>query len=130
MKQEAKVIISSGILPSPERHEVEIAWILAKHYTCVVEFLKPIDGYRMKTADVVMNGNLWEIKSPQGNSKLNTIKEQFKKGTKQSKFIVIDGRRTKLSDVFIQKQIVFEMRNRPRTKKTIYINKSKEVIEI
>jgi hypothetical protein len=44
----------------PEPHEVEVAWILARHFVTVVELLRPIEGYKVKTADLVMNGLIWE----------------------------------------------------------------------
>ena len=35
--------------PPPEVREVEVAQILAEHYQTIVEFLLPIDGYKVKT---------------------------------------------------------------------------------
>lgn len=67
------VIIPNTIKPYPEKHEVEVAWIVAKHFKFVVEFLQPRIGYRMKTPDIVMNGVMWEIKSPTGFSKKYTV---------------------------------------------------------
>jgi len=32
----------------PEPHEVEVAWILARHFGVVVEFLRPSEGYKMR----------------------------------------------------------------------------------
>jgi len=59
-----EVLVSESIKPRPEVHEIEVAWILARHYCCIVEFLQPSAGYKMKTPDIVMNGLMWEIKSP------------------------------------------------------------------
>ena len=33
-----------------------IAWIIAYHYDKVVEFLRPIDGYQIKTPDIIIDG--------------------------------------------------------------------------
>lgn len=129
MKRHVTVIIPRYISPAPETHEREIAWILARHFNCVVEFLEPIDGYKMKTADIVMNGVMWEIKSPQGKSIAYTIQSQFRKGVRQSHALVIDGRRTTLTDSFIERQVVAELRRRSRVKKVIFITKSTKVIE-
>ena len=74
MKRLGTVIIPEDMKPLPEAHEIEVAQILARHYACVVEFLQPTAGYKMKTPD-----------------------------------IVIDGRRTRLSGEFMQKQILLEV---------------------
>jgi len=70
------VTIPVGHPSPPEPHEVDAAMILARHYKCAVEFLAPVDDYKRKTADIVMLGVLWEIKSPIGASK-STIGNQF-----------------------------------------------------
>lgn len=129
MKQYPSVIVPKHISPRPESHEREIAWILARHFQCRIEFLIPIDSYKTKTADIVMNGIMWEIKSPKGNSVTSTIQAQFKRGAKQSRSLIIDGRRTKLTDTYIQKQIILELRHRSRIKRVIYITKSSKVNE-
>ena len=76
-----------------------------------------------------MNGVMWEIKSPKGNSKTYTIQTQFKKAAKQSPALIIDGRRTKLTDSIIQKQMAAELKRRSRVKKALFITKSGKVIE-
>jgi hypothetical protein len=60
-EDKARVIIPLSLDVPPEEHEIELAWILARHYQVTVEFLKPIKGYQVKTADVVMNGLIWEF---------------------------------------------------------------------
>ena len=54
--REAKVIIPPNLDNPPESHEVELAWILARHYGQSIEFLKPIDDYKRTTPDFVMSG--------------------------------------------------------------------------
>ena len=129
MKQQVGVNIPGNIHPPPERHEIEVAWILARQYGCVVEFLRPIDGYKTKTADIVMNGVMWEMKSPIGSSKSNTLKSQFKKAARQSRFMIVDGRRTKLEDAFVIKQIQAKISSTTRLKKIIFISKQGKVLE-
>lgn len=127
-RQKAAVIIPDEMKPQPEEHEVVVAWILAKHYHCTIEFLQPIAGYKTKTPDIVMSGIMWEIKSPTGNSKKSTIEYQFK-GLKQSRNLIIDGQRTKLSDMFIKSQIKLEATRHTRVGKIIFITKSGKIIE-
>ena len=128
-RQKASVIIPDGMKPEPEDHELTVARILAKHYSCVVEFLQPVASYKTKTPDIVMNGLMWEIKSPTGNSRKSTVEYQFK-GLKQSRNLVLDGRRTSLSDAFIRRQIEQEIARHSRVGRVIFITKSSTVIEL
>lgn len=129
VKQKANVIISDMVKPVPELHEIEAAWILADHFGCMIEFLRPIRGYKVRSADIVMNGNIWEIKSPTGVSR-HTVEYLFKKALHQSRHIVIDGRRTKLTDQVIQTKIGASIHMHPRVERVIFISKQKRVIEI
>lgn len=129
MKRIAGVSVPDKMTPPPERHEVEIAWILARHYNLTVEFIRPTDGYKSKTPDAVMNGSLWEFKSPKGSSRKYTIQFQIKVALKQSRNVVIDGRRTKLPDNFIHKQIKLEIARHSKVGRVLFITKSNEVIE-
>ena len=124
-----QVVIPLGHPSPPEPHEVDAALILARHYKTTVEFIVPVDDYRRKTADINMLGVQWEIKSPTGKSRY-TIQEQFKRASHQAKRIIIDSRRTKLTDESIEKSIRFEQAKRPAIQRVIFINKSEKVIEI
>jgi len=124
-----QVIIPVGHPCQPEPHEVDVAYILARHYKTDVEFLMPIDDYMRKTPDIKMLGTEWEIKSPKGTSK-STIRNQFRRASKQSKSIVLDTRRTKLKLETIEESVLIEMRNRPYIKKVILIDKSEKIVEI
>jgi hypothetical protein len=124
-----QVIIPAGHPNPPEPHEVTIAWILARHYDCTVEFLIPIDDYKRKTPDIVMQGLEWEIKSPTGKSK-NTIECQMKRAAKQSGYMVFDGRRTPISDTDIENGLLSELKKRTSIKKLIFITKPSVVVEI
>lgn len=123
-----EVIIAATINPKPEQHEKEIATILAHYFQCTVEFLQPSRGYKQKTPDIVMCGLMWEIKSPTGSSRKNTIETQFK-GLKQSRNLIIDSRRTKLDDEYIVNQIRTES-IKHRTEKVLFINKSSVVVDL
>ena len=124
-----KVIIPAGHPNPPEPHEVETAYILARHYQTTVEFLIPVDDYKRKSADIIMLGVEWEIKCPHGASK-STIGNQFRFASKQSKNIVIDARRTRLEYESVENKVLFEIKKRPAIRKVIIIDKSEKVIEI
>ena len=100
---------------------------MASFYQCNVEFLTPVDDFKRKTADIVMQGKLWEIKCPIGTSK-STIGNQFRVGSKQARNIIIDSRRTPLAYENIEKTVIFELKNRPSVKRVIIINKVGECI--
>ena len=128
-KNKAQVFISQNIIPPPEKHEQSAAWILAQHYNCRIEFLKPLVGYKMRTPDFVMNALEWELKSPVGKSK-RTIRDKLSVAKTQSPNIIIDTRRMKAPD----SEIESELRRQILIKKSIYrlimITKEEKVIEI
>jgi hypothetical protein len=124
-----QVIIPGNHPNPPMPHEVNTALTLALHYQTTVEFLIPIDDYMRKTADVTFLGVEWELKCPVGASK-STIENQFRRGSKQSRNIIIDTRRTKLDYQIIEKKVFFELKKHPSVKKVILIDKFEKVIEI
>jgi hypothetical protein len=124
-----QVIIPAGHPNPPEQHEVDVAFVLARHYHCTVEFLIPVDDYKRKTADIVMLGVEWEIKCPRGDSR-STISNQLRWATKQSRNIIIDTRYTKLEYSGIKRKVELEVNRKSSIKKVILINKFGEVVEI
>jgi hypothetical protein len=113
------VIIPANHPNPPESHEIDAAYILARHYRTTVDFLVPADDYKRKSADIVMLNVQWEIKSPTGDSK-STIRNQFRRASLQSKCIIIDSRRTKLKFKDVEKSVLFEVKNRPYIKKLLF----------
>lgn len=113
----------------PETHEVEAAWLLARHYCVQIDFLKPVDGYKTKTADLVIEGQVWELKCPSGKSK-TTVGNQFKRAVKQSKYIIFDGRRIGIPDNEVKRRIEHELRKRKAIKRLLYIDAKGTVMEI
>jgi hypothetical protein len=125
-----QVVVPNNHPNPPEAHEIDAAWILARHFSCTIEFLIPVDDYKRKTPDLVMQGLLYELKSPTGTSRKYTIKDQFKRASKQSNNIIIDARRTKLADDFIEKAMRQELKTRRRLKRVLLVTKAKTVVEI
>ncbi len=96
----------------PEPHEYETVEV----FTSLghdVEFLRPHDSKGLHTPDIAMDGILWEIKSPTGKSKY-TIQNQFKRAAKQSKSVIIDTRRLKMS----QREALREIKKQSSIRKT------------
>ena len=128
-KVNPQVIIPSNHQNPPEPHEVDVALILSRHYQTTVEFIIPVDDFKRKSADIVMLGVEWEIKSPKGDSK-TTIGAQFRRASRQSSNIVLDTRRTKLKYDGIEKQVIIEAKQRSAINKVLIINKSGKIVEI
>ena len=128
-KKNTKVFIPPNLGKPPEENEIQIAQIIAEHYNARVEFLRPIDDYKRKTPDIMLNGQLWEMKSPKGKSR-NTIGRQMKRGMKQSKNIIVDGRRSPLADDVIIGELRNQCVERRSIRKLIFISKKQIAIEI
>ena len=124
------VIIPKNHPNPPEPHEVEVAWIMARTFATIVEFLIPVDGYKAKTQDMVIDGVIWEIKSPKGNAK-TTVANQFKTASKQrARNIIFDTRRTPIQDSKILVKIQHEWKFRKSIKRIIFIGKNASAIEL
>lgn len=122
------VVIPPEIRHVVQAHEIDVARVLSEHFKARVYFLVPRRGYKMKSADVLLSGVLWEIKSPTGASKATTIQKQFK-GLLQSKNLVIDGRRMRLDDKFAIAKIKRELLLRKSAKRVLYIQKSGKILD-
>lgn len=60
-----------------------------------IELIPPSNTPKAKTPDFMMDSKAWEMKSPQGKSRV-TVEHAFKRAAKQSENIIIDLRRTKM----------------------------------
>lgn len=89
IKTIGKTIIPANIRPEP--HELEVAHILAA-LGHIIEFLPPSNIKGIYSPDILMDKQIWEIKSPIGHSKW-TIENIYKKAQKQSENIIFDLRR-------------------------------------
>jgi len=127
-KEKAEVIIPMDLENPPKEHEIEAAWIVAKHYQCKITFLKPVVGYKIKTPDFEMHGLYWECKSPTSNSRKRCVKRQIDNALAQSKNIIFDARRTKLEDEFLIAQLFVEIQKRHSINKLIFITKNSNPI--
>ncbi|MDR1358128.1 MAG: hypothetical protein LBJ48_02060 [Coriobacteriales bacterium] len=123
------VIIPPNHPNPPDSHEIEAAWILARHFGTVVEFLIPTNGYKTKTADFVIDGLIWEMKSPTGKSK-NTVGFAFKRGSKQARCIVLDARRIGLREHEALKYVQREYERRRKIRRVLFITKSLQVLDL
>lgn len=124
IRRQGEIIIPEGVQVWP--HELRVARILAKAGH-VVEFLPTRS---VKTADVLVDGVEYEIKSPE-RFNLNTLGHTIRDAIKQSPHIIIDTHRMKKVDYcrmqqFLRKQIYDD----GRIKSLLMITKRAEIVDI
>ncbi len=119
-----RYIIPKDIYRQPEDHEKHVALILAQHFQTNVTFVKTSI---LKTADININGRIWEMKSPTGHGK-RTIQHQFERAGKQSKCFVIDCRRTSISDFRVSQKCKYYFHKAHSAKALIVISKQDKII--
>lgn len=118
------IVIPAGVKPWP--HEMRVVEILADS-GCVVEFLPTAN---MRTADALVDGVEFEIKSPR-SSNANSLEHILKKVLKQSCNVIIDMMRIKtMSDYNVQKFLIVQFRTRRQIKRLILITKNNQIIDI
>jgi hypothetical protein len=126
-RKSGKVIIPATI--SPWDHELKTAHVLAQ-YGYVVEFVAVSNDHKVKSADVVIDGVLYEIKSPTAN-KLSAVERNLKRAYHQSTNIIFDSRRMKrLPDKSIQKELIKQFTLTRNIKRILFVNRKHEVIDI
>jgi hypothetical protein len=121
-----KIVIPYG--SNPQTHEINTAKFFSK-LGFDVEFLIPNRSKDVRTPDIKMNGILWEIKSPIGESE-RTIKHSFKTALKQSKNIIFDLRRTKIPDIKCVKKLDREFLASKSIKRLLVILKSNKLLDL
>lgn len=84
----------------------------------------------MKTADILLDGAAYEIKSPKSVNS-NTLEHILKKALKQSSNIIIDTLRMKNAlDDNTRRFLINQVRIRKQIKKLIMISKQGQIIDI
>ena len=94
-----------------------------------VEYIMPRHSYKMKNPDFLINGAIWEAKSPEGNGK-NTIKHQFDGTSKQSNMMILDLRRVRLSADKAKSQAVSRFEKVKNLKRLLLITKDGKLLDI
>ena len=93
-KKNIDVVIPDGYkLGKKER---EAAWILANHYNTIVRALRPSNNFMEKTADFVIGNDYYELKTPV-SPQVRSIEKHIRIAAKQSENVIIDSRKTKIT---------------------------------
>ncbi len=112
---------------NPWPHEERVAKILALAGHAV-EFIP--EGYQ-STADILLDGIEYEIKSPKTNN-TNTIEHRIKEAIRnQSRNLIIDSSRLRgMTDYNLRNWLVDRCRKQPQIKRMLFINKHGQIIDI
>lgn len=121
-----KIIIPAGMRPRPRQHEIDVAEVLAEHFKIDIEF---VPATERNTPDFLIDGMLWELKSPQGKGR-NNIQRQLKYALKQSQNIIISAHRSKLHINKIKGELTIQFKKTRSLKRLLLIDKAGKVVEI
>lgn len=127
MKKYYKVIVQTSEKDRPYDFEMSAAILIAEYFKTDVIFLRPTP---LKSPDLLVGNQIWELKSPIGNSK-NTIHNIFVTARHQSYNIIIDLRRCKMNEIKAQARIrdAFNKRRKVKCQLKI-ISKSGKMLDI
>lgn len=112
--------------PRPRQHEIEVAEILAGHFKTDIEFIPTTNR---NTPDFLIDGVLWELKSPTGTGK-NNIQRQLQYASHQSSNVIIHAGRSKIHGAKIKREVERQFKIIKSVKRLLFISKDKKVIEI
>ena len=127
VKRQGKIIIGQGVNVWP--HELKTA----QSFAAVgkdVEFIRRSEEQRVTSADVVIDGLVWEMKAPTADN-LKAVERNLKRGRWQSENIIFDCRRMKrVPDAAIEREVRKQAFAVPRVKRLRYVNKHGQIIDI
>ena len=79
--------------------------------------------------DLMINGTMWELKSPTGQSR-RTIQNNLRRACQQSQNVIIDLRRCPQKDARVIARIKHELSGANKIKRLLVIKKNKRVVVI
>lgn len=127
ISHEGKIVIQSGANVWP--HELKTAEALAAA-GCTVEFIRRSEEQRAQSADVLMLGEIWEMKAPRSD-KASAIDKNVRKALHQSKWVIFDSRRMKkIPDSTVERELRKSAQTLHSMRRLLFINRKAEVIDI
>lgn len=127
-RSKGQIVIQSGANVWP--HEFKTAEALsAAGYT--VEFIRRSEEQRTTSADVIMDGVVWEMKAPKA-SNMKAVEKNLRKALNQSNCVIFDSRRMKgIPDRALERELHVCAANRVKgLKKLLFVNRKAQVIDI
>ena len=125
-KSEYSVIIPKDVFPIPDKKEISAAYILLEFFKTDI---KLIPRNNCKTPDLLIEKIEWELKAPTGSGKRN-LQHTVSRAIKQSKYIIIDARFSKIYISKIKNHLSAERKKNKRIRHLLLIDKQKNVVEI
>ena len=122
-KKQGRLIVNGVILQIHEQKTIN--FLLGLGYK--IELIRPSYTPNSKNADFIMNGRKWEMKCPEGKSRL-TMEHIIRKASHQSENILIDLRRLRLEETLAIRQSKYEFSRRPSIKSLWLITKKEDLI--
>ena len=125
--REGKIVIQSGANVWP--HELKTTEALAAAgYT--IEFVRRSEEQRAQSADVLMHGEVWEMKAPKSD-KESAIDKNVRKALHQSKWVIFDSRRMKkVTDTTVERELRKSAQTLRSMRRLLFVNRKAEVIDI
>ena len=95
-----------------------------------VEFIHRTWGKRVASADMVVDGVIWEVKSPTSGN-IRVVQKHIRAALHQSRDVVFDSRRMKgHSDEVIEREVRKWVANLTYVRRMLYVNRHGEVVKI
>ena len=119
-------IIPKDVFPKPDGKEMSAAYILLEYFRADIKF---IPRNNCKTPDLLIKKVEWELKAPTGSGRRN-LQHSISRAIKQSRYIIIDARFSKIHISKIKNHLSAEMKKNKQIKRLLLIDKQKNVVEI
>ena len=110
-----------------EPHEEDTAKYLTL-YGFTIDVIRPMNTPKVHNPDFLMNGSIWEMKSPK-SSNLKTIKKRVHEASEQSMRIIVDLGRVKKDYEKVEREIVKRFCNKGTFRRMILITKDGRVFD-
>jgi hypothetical protein len=95
-----------------------------------VEFMRASTREGEHSADCCLNGELWELKAPNGK-KISLVEKNLRKAKRQSSKIVFDSHRTKnLPDKAIERELRTQINHIKGVDQIKFIDKHRKIVDI
>ena len=123
-----QIIIQSGANVWP--HEMKTAEALAATgYS--IEFVRRSEEQRVTSADVIIDGVVWEMKAPKA-SNMKAVEKNLRKAMDQSDCVIFDSRRMKgIPDYAIERELRVCATGRvKKRRRLLFVNRKAQVIDI
>ena len=125
--RQEKMVIPSGVNVWP--HKMDTAKSLAKA-GLTVEFVLRSEGQYEKSADLLIDGEFWEMKAPK-SAKPAAVDKNLRKALHQARCVVFDSRRMKgLPDAAVERELRKSASSLKSMKRLLFVNRRGSVIDL